>query len=122
MKTNIGIDIDLAKLLETRMLVQAGSGGGKSGLIRRLLEVTNGKVQQLVLDIEGEFATLRERFDFALVADGADIPLNLRYAESIAHKLLETNLSAIIDLYELKPHERILFVKRFLVQPGYITL
>ena len=53
--------IDLPRLLETRMLIQANSGGGKSWAIRRLLEQTAGHVQQLVIDPEGEFATLREK-------------------------------------------------------------
>src|SRR5689334_16314253 len=32
--------------LDTRLLIQANSGGGKSWLIRRLLEQSHGKVQQ----------------------------------------------------------------------------
>jgi hypothetical protein len=111
---NIGTPIDLQKLIDTRLLIQAGSGGGKSYLLRKLAESASGHVQQLILDPEGEFITLREKFDFALVAKEGDIPLSLKYAEMLAHKLLETNLSAIIDLYELKHHERIFFVKRFL--------
>lgn len=111
---NIGIPIDLQKLLDTRLLVQAGSGGGKSYCLRKVIESIGNKVQQIVIDPEGEFVTIREKFDFALVSKSGDIPLSLKYAETLAHKLLETNLSAIIDLYELKHHERILFVKRFL--------
>lgn len=113
-KLTIGIPFDLNKLIDTRLLVQAGSGGGKSYLLRKLIETVGSKVQQIVIDPEGEFVTIREKFDFALVAKEGDIPLSLKYAEMLAHKLLETNLSAIIDLYELKHHERILFVKRFL--------
>jgi regulator of replication initiation timing len=111
---NIGISIKLEKLIGTRMLIQAGSGGGKSGAIRKILEESSGKVHIIILDIEGEFATLREKYDFALVAKDGDIPLNLKYAEALALKLLETRISTIIDLYELKHHERISFVKRFL--------
>jgi hypothetical protein len=54
------------------MLIQANSGGGKSRAIRQLLEQTHGRVQQLVLDPEGEFATLRERFDYVLAGRGAE--------------------------------------------------
>lgn len=115
-KITIGIPIDLPKLIDTRLLVQAGSGGGKSYLLRKLIEsvAAGKKLQQIVIDPEGEFVTIREKFDFVLVAKEGDIPLSLKYAEILAHKLLETNLSAVIDLYELKHHERILFVKRFL--------
>ena len=111
---NIGIHIDMQKLLDTRLLIQAGSGGGKSYLVRKLIESIGAKYQQIIIDPEGEFVTLREKYDFASIGKGGDIPLSLKYAEALAHKLLETNLSAIIDLYELKHYERILFVKRFL--------
>jgi hypothetical protein len=114
MKINIGIPVDLNKLLETRLLIQAGSGGGKSGTIRKLLEEVSGKVQVIALDIEGELVTIREKYDFALLGKDGDIPLSVRYADILAHKLLETNISAVIDLYELKHNDRIEFVKKFL--------
>lgn len=112
-----GLEMDVASLIESRLLWQANSGGGKSWALRRFLEQTHGMVQQIVLDIEGEFNTLREKFDYILVGNvkqGADIPVSIRTAELLARKLLEIGTSAIIDLYELKAHERILFVKRFL--------
>jgi hypothetical protein len=58
---DVAIDVD--RLLVSRLLVQANSGGGKSRALRRLLEQTFGRCQQIVLDWEGEFATLREHFD-----------------------------------------------------------
>ncbi len=54
---NENIFIDLPTLLKTRLLVQANSGGGKSWLIRRILEQSQGKVQQIVIDVEGDFAS-----------------------------------------------------------------
>jgi len=114
MKVDIGIPVDLEILIETRLLAQANSGGGKSYLIRKILEATHGKVQQIVLDLEGEFSSLREKFDFIVFGEQGDYPVNIRYAEKTARTLLELNVSAIIDLYELKHHERITFVKRFL--------
>ena len=62
------ISVDVPRLLETRMLVQSNSGGGKSWALRRLLEQTASCVQQIVIDVEGEFTTLRERFDFIIGA------------------------------------------------------
>lgn len=107
------IQIDLGRLIETRCLIQANSGGGKSFLIRKLLEETHGKVQQIVLDMEGEFATLRECFDFILAGKGGDIPADPKTADLLARKILELETSLIVDLYELKKHERIRFVKNF---------
>src|SRR5258708_3924488 len=107
-------NIDLEKLIDGKLLIQANSGGGKSWAIRRLLEQSHGKVQQIILDSEGEFATLREKYDYILAAKGGDTPAEPRSAALLAHRLLELKVSAIIDLYELHPHERKRFVKLFL--------
>lgn len=109
------VTIDLPRLLETRALVQANSGGGKSWALRRLLEQTATKVQQLVIDPEGEFATLREKHDFVICAPhDADAIATPQTATLLARRLLESGVSAILDIYDLKAHERTLFVKRFL--------
>lgn len=96
------------------LLIQANSGGGKSWLIRRLLEQSHGKVQQFVIDLEGEFSTLREKFDYLLAGKNGDTPAEPRSAGLLARRLLELNVSAIIDLYELPQQERKHVVKLFL--------
>jgi len=106
--------IDLKRLIATRLLINANSGGGKSWAIRRFLEQSSGQVQQIVIDLEGEFSTLREKFDYLLVGKDGEIPTHIRTAEMLAKRLLELNVSTIIDLSELKHPERIIFVKRFL--------
>lgn len=110
------VSFDLAALLESRLLVQANSGAGKSWLLRRLLELTYGHVQQIVLDVEDEFYTLRKAFpDYVLGGRaGGDCPAEPRSADLLARKLLELEASAILGIYELKAHERGLFVERFL--------
>lgn len=109
------LQIDLPKLLETRALIQANSGAGKSWCLRRLLEQTVGHVQQLVIDPEGEFATLRERFDYIVCAPaGADAVATPQTAAALARALWQAGTSAILDIYDLKAHERVLFVRRFL--------
>jgi len=111
---NEPLKINLEELIDSRLLIQANSGGGKSWALRKILEASHGKVQQIILDLEGEFSTLREEYDYLLIGKGGDIPINLKSAELLSQKILELNVSTIIDLYELKKHERILFVKRFL--------
>lgn len=51
-KINLNQDtsIDLSKLIDSRLLVQANSGGGKSWILRRILEQSHGKVQQIIID------------------------------------------------------------------------
>jgi DNA helicase HerA-like ATPase len=59
--------LDLPTLIETRLFDLASSGGGKSYALRVLIEKTAGHVQWIVIDPEGEFSSLREKFDFLLV-------------------------------------------------------
>lgn len=113
-KLNSTIGIDLDKLIESRLLIQANSGGGKSWAIRRIIEQTFGHVQIIVIDPEGEFGNMRSEFDFVYVGKGGDAPAESRSAALLSHRLLELKASAIIDLYELPPQERKHFVRLFL--------
>lgn len=109
------ITIDVPRLIETRLLIQAQSGAGKSWALRRILEQTAPHVQQLVLDPEGEFATLREKFDYVIAAPrDADAVAHPRTASLLARRLLEHGASAILDIYDLPARDRHLFVQQFL--------
>lgn len=106
--------IDLPKLLETRMLVQSNSGGGKSWALRRLLEQTALAAQQIIIDVEGEFTTLREKFDYVICApQEADAAATPHTAAILARKLRELRVSAVLDIHDLKAHERQAFVRKF---------
>lgn len=108
------VNLDLDILLRTRLLIQANSGGGKSWLLRRIAEQGFGKVQIIIIDPEGEFATLREKYDYVLVGKGGETPADVRSAALVAHKLLELHASAVCDLYEMKAGQRHLWVQIFL--------
>ena len=109
---NIGFDIP--ELLVSRLLVQANSGGGKSYLLRRILEQAYGKVQAIVIDPAGEFSTLREKYGYVLVGEHGETPADVRSAGLVAEKLLELRASAVCDLYSLKPAVRHTWVQHFL--------
>lgn len=109
-----GLNVDIQELMRTRLLIQANSGGGKSWLLRRFAEQVIGKVPIIIIDPEGEFATLREKHDFVLVGKGGDTPADLRSAELVAHRLLELRACAVIDVYEMKPASRHEYIKLFL--------
>jgi hypothetical protein len=49
MFVNDNVWLDLPTLIETRLIVQANSGGGKSFLLRRMLEQSHGLVQHLII-------------------------------------------------------------------------
>jgi hypothetical protein len=106
------LELDLPKLVDTRLLIQANSGGGKSWLLRLIAE--RAGIQTIVLDNEGEFASLREAVDVLLVGADGELPANPRHAALLARRLLEYKVSAVIDLYELKLSDRRRFVKLFL--------
>ena len=87
--------IDLEELLATRLLVQGNSGSGKSHLLRRLLEQSAGLVQQVVIDPEGDFVTLAERFGHVVVdaAQSTDAELS-----AIATRARQHRVSVILNL------------------------
>ncbi|MHB2168751.1 helicase HerA domain-containing protein [Alsobacter sp. R-9] len=86
--------LDLEELLATRLLVQGNSGSGKSYLLRRLLEQSAGSVQQAVIDPEGDFTTLAERYGHVVV-DGLRPAAEL---EAIAERVRRHRVSVVLDL------------------------
>lgn len=112
-KLNDTARIDLDKLIESRLLIQANSGGGKSYTTRRIIEQAFGNVQIIVIDPEGEFGNMRAKYDFVYCGKDGDAPAEPRSASLLARRLLELKASAIIDLYEI-PNDRKRFVKLFL--------
>jgi hypothetical protein len=105
------VHVDLERLYESRLLIQGVSGSGKSTAIRSLLEQTHGKVPQLVVDFDGDFVTLREKFDYVLVGPGSDVPIAIKTAKIMIRRLVELGVSAIFDVSELKFDERRMWVK-----------
>ncbi len=111
LNNEIGFNLD--KLMESRLLVQANSGGGKSWAIRRLIEQSHGKVQHIIIDLEGEFLTLREKYDFLFAGKGGDVEISVKTAALLARKILELGVSTIIDLSDMHAHERKPFLRIF---------
>jgi len=105
------VQIDVLKLILTRLLICANSGGGKSWILRRLAELLFPIMPCIIFDWEGEFATLREKFDFVLVGKGGETPADCRSAKIVILKLLELRVSAVIDLSELTPADKHRYVR-----------
>ena len=89
--------LDLEELLATRLLVQGNSGSGKSHLLRRLLEQSAAHVQQLVVDPEGDFVGLAERYGHVVV----DADRSVAELECIAQRLRQHRISAVLNLESL---------------------
>jgi uncharacterized protein len=87
--------LDLEELLATRLLVQGNSGSGKSHLLRRLLEQSAPWVQQTIIDPEGDFVSLAERFGH-LVIDAEDH--TERGLQSAGERAREHRVSTVLNL------------------------
>jgi hypothetical protein len=107
------LTMSIDALIESRLLVQANSGGGKSNTIRLLAEKIAPHVPCVIIDPEGEFATLREKVDLVLVGEGGELEATPKNAGELALKLLTLGVSAVIDLYNLVPAERREWVRRY---------
>ena len=119
---NIGIDmgalstgdgqavLDLEELLATRLLVQGNSGSGKSHLLRRLLEQSASVVQQCVIDPEGDFVTLAERFGHVVV-DAARAEGDL---QRIAARVRQHRVSVVLNLEGLDAEQQMRCAAAFL--------
>lgn len=109
------VEIDLARLLNSRMLITSASGGGKSWALRRLLEQTAEKVQQLIIDPEGEFASLAEKHAYVVCnATDSEIRLHPDGAYALAHLLMRNRISAVLDISDLDPDDRHTWVANFI--------
>ncbi|PWC33667.1 ATP-binding protein [Azospirillum sp. TSO35-2] len=95
--TNAGTaaTLDLEELLATRLLVQGNSGSGKSHLLRRLIEQSAQWVQQAVIDPEGDFVTLAERFGHVVVEADAHSEAAL---QSVAARVRQHRVSVVLNL------------------------
>jgi hypothetical protein len=92
-------EMDLEELLATRLLVQGNSGSGKSHLLRRLLEGSAPWVQQVIVDPEGDFVTLSDRFGHIVVDGGAHSEAELR---RLALRVREQRVSVVLTLEGLE--------------------
>lgn len=105
--------LDLDVLLQSGAFVQGNSGSGKSGLLRRLLEESHGRVQQIILDAEGDYVTLSMGYDYVLCGEGFPVPANVETAEVLALKLYESRVTAVVDISHLDLAGQQRFVRIF---------
>lgn len=89
------IGLGLGKLIAGRLLIQGNSGAGKSSLLRLTFEQSFGKIQQLLIDRDGEFSTLAEVIDVAIFTTADILRIGGR---AFALHLREHRYSAVVDL------------------------
>ncbi|MBL0371392.1 ATP-binding protein [Rhizobium sp. KVB221] len=94
--------LDLEELLATRLLVQGNSGSGKSHLLRRLLEQSAGWVQQVIIDPEGDFVTLADRYGHVAI-EGERTEAELL---GIAARVRQHRVSCVLSLEGMDAEEQ----------------
>ncbi len=102
--------LDLEELLATRLLVQGNSGSGKSHLLRRLLEQSAPWVQQCIIDPEGDFVTLADKFGHVVV-DAARTESELT---RIAGRIRQHRVSVVLNLEGLDVEQQMRCAAAFL--------
>ena len=102
--------VDLEELLATRLLVQGNSGSGKSHLLRRLLEQSAPWVQQCVIDPEGDFVTLGDKYGHVVV-DAARTEAELT---RIAGRIRQHRVSVVLNLEGLDVEQQMRAAAAFL--------
>ncbi|MFG1465054.1 ATP-binding protein [Xanthobacter sp. DSM 24535] len=102
--------LDLEELLATRLLVQGNSGSGKSHLLRRLLEQSAPWVQQAVIDPEGDFVTLAERYGHVVV----DAQRGETDLQRIAARVRQHRVSVVLNLEGLDAEQQMRAAAAFL--------
>ncbi|WP_455480418.1 helicase HerA domain-containing protein [Bartonella sp. B12(2025)] len=102
--------VDLEELLATRLLVQGNSGSGKSHLLRRLLEQSASWVQHCVIDPEGDFITLADKFGHVIV----EAQRSEKELTRIAHRIRQHRVSVVFNLEGLDTEQQMRAVGAFL--------
>jgi DNA helicase HerA-like ATPase len=102
--------LDLEELLATRLLVQGNSGSGKSHLLRRLLEQSAPWVQQCVIDPEGDFVTLADKFGHVVV----DAQRTEAELTRIAGRIRQHRVSVVVNLEGLDVEQQMRAAAAFL--------
>jgi hypothetical protein len=107
------VHVDLSTLITTRCIITGDSRSGKSRMVRQLLEQTYGRIPHLIIDPEGDFASLREAFDYLLVGRGGELAADVATAGVLAKRLFQLQANAIMDLSDLKPKPQAEYVAAF---------
>ena len=103
--------MSLEELLATRLLVQGNSGSGKSHLLRRLIEQSAHAVQQVVVDPEGDFATLAQGFGHIVIDAAAQSENGMRL---IASRTRQSRVSVVVTLEHLDTERQMRYAGAFL--------
>ena len=103
LETNEAFCLKTKDVVASRTYIASETRFGKSHTCRKIVEECFGQVGIIIIDPEGEYASLREKYGFIII--GRDIPIEVETetvktttAEFMAQQVLNAGASAIIDL------------------------
>jgi len=112
LETQQTFSLDIASVITGRTFMSSITRWGKSWASRKTVEDCFGHAGIIIIDPEGEYSSLREKYPFLII--GKDVPLQLETAEFMAEKTLESKISVIIDLSMIEVELSKEYVNRFL--------
>jgi hypothetical protein len=95
--------LNVESIVTGRTFLASITRWGKSWTDRKIIENCFGHAGIIIVDPEGEYSSLREKFAFLII--GKDIPLQLETAEFLAEEILKAKASVIIDLSMVEDDE-----------------
>lgn len=111
-----GLWLKPADFIGKHVAVLGMTGMGKSNSIAVLIEELARFVQMTIIDLEGEYHSLREIHPFLVVGHGEDVDrdVSVAGAEALCEEIMASGQSVILDLYEFDEDERNEFLRRYL--------
>lgn len=106
----IGLDGDKLKYGGIRCLTVGTTGSGKTWTTRNIIEKIYEKNEEsiIIIDVEGEFYTLREQYDFLILGTNetfADIVITNDNMEDVIHYILKYKMNVILDCFDSHVNE-----------------
>lgn len=95
--------LNVESIVTGRTFLSSITRWGKSWTSRKMIENCFGHAGIIIIDPEGEYSSLREKFAFLII--GKDLPLQLETAEFMAEEILKAKASVIIDLSMVEDDE-----------------
>ena len=113
LETQQSFQLDVGSVVTGRTFIASITRCGKSWTCRKIVEGCFGHAGIILVDPEGEYSSLREKFPFLII--GKDVPLQVETAEFMAEKTLESKISVIIDTSMVEDDELAKeYINRFL--------
>ena len=111
-----GLDLSAEDFVGKHVGVLGMTGMGKSNLVAVLCEELAPHIQMSIIDLEGEYWSLRDKHPFLVVGRGVhvDRQIDVMDATRLVNEIMETGQSVILDMYEFDEDERNEFLRLYL--------